>query len=161
MRSRTRHETNKRTRTTHLRIATFSTQSGLLRSTHHGFHSYEHQTWRAARKPSNRPCTSSGCTPSLHPVPTSGSMKQPLILLILTIDASGPAMLHYLLPCNHEFLFRRDFRNLFLIKIHVRHHSFRRQTPEPVIQRDVDKLIGLEHFQKCAIGVAGIFDVMG
>ena len=70
-------------------------------------------------------------------------------------------MLQYLLPCNHEFLFRRNFRNLFLIKIHVGHYSFRGQTPEPVIQRNVDKLIGLEHFQKYAIGVASVFDVMG
>jgi hypothetical protein len=38
------------------------------------------------------------------------------------------------LPCDHEFLFRRDFRNLFLVKIHVSHHSFRGHTPEPVIQ---------------------------
>jgi hypothetical protein len=59
------------------------------------------------------------------PVPTSCSMKQPSILLILTIDASGPAMLQYLLPCNHEFLFRRDFCNLFLVKIHVGRHSLR------------------------------------
>src|ERR1700756_4635608 len=47
MRCRTIHETSKRTRTIHLRIATFSAQSGLWHSTHHGFHSYEHQTWKA------------------------------------------------------------------------------------------------------------------
>jgi hypothetical protein len=33
------------------------------------------------------------------------------------------------LPCNHEFLFRRDFRYLFLVKIHVGNHSLRGQTP--------------------------------
>src|ERR1700692_1256797 len=70
MRCPTTHETKKRTRTMHLRIATFSTQRGPWRSTHHGFHSYEHQTWKAVRKPSKRPCTSSGCTPSIHPVAT-------------------------------------------------------------------------------------------
>src|ERR1700746_3488736 len=87
MRCRTIHETSKRTRTIHLRIATFSAQSGLWHSTHHGFHSYEHQTWKADRRPSKQPCTSSGCMPSIHPVPTSCSMKQPSIHLILTIEA--------------------------------------------------------------------------
>jgi hypothetical protein len=37
------------------------------------------------------------------------------------------------LPCNHELLFRRDFRNLFLVKIHVGSHSFRGQTSEPIV----------------------------
>src|SRR6202041_831333 len=119
----TTHETSKRTRTIHLRIATFSSQIGLWRSTHPGFPSYEHQTWN--------------------------------------IDASGAAMLQYPLACNHEFLFRRNFRNLFLVKIQVGSDSFRGHTPEPVIQRNIDKLIGLEHFQKYAIGRAGVFDGMG
>src|SRR6202158_6531832 len=126
----TTHEKNKRTRTMHLRNATFSTQRGPWRSTHHGLHS---------PRASNVEGRQETIEAALHIVRMHAFHPPCAYFRILTIGASGPAMLHYALPCNHEFLFRRNFRNLFLVQVPVGRHSFRGQTPEPVIQRNVDK----------------------
>ena len=65
-----------------------------------------------------------------------------------------------LLPWDYEQLFRRDFRDEFLLKIEMRPRHFRRQPPYPIVQGDVYKLVGLKHFQKNGICFSGVFDVM-
>jgi hypothetical protein len=45
------------------------------------------------------------------------------------------------LSSDHKLLFRGYFHDLFRAKIHVRSYRFRRHTPEPLIQGDVDKLM--------------------
>src|SRR5258706_10394571 len=63
--------------------------------------------------------------------------------------------------CDDKFLVSRDFCDLFRAKVQMRSYRFRRRMPEPVIQGDIEKLIGLEHFQKDTVGAASVFDVMG
>jgi hypothetical protein len=57
-------------------------------------------------------------------------------------------------------LFRRNVRDQFEAKVRVCTYRFDGRTPQPPVQRDIDKLIGLEHFQKQRIGIAGVLDVM-
>src|SRR5260370_24525795 len=64
-------------------------------------------------------------------------------------------------PCDDKFLVSRDFCDLFRAKVQVRRYRFRGRMPKPVIHRDIDKLIRLEHFQKTGVGAASVFDVMG
>ena len=61
---------------------------------------------------------------------------------------------------GNNLLFRRDFRDLFRVKVQVRSYRFPRQTRGPLIQGDVDRLIHFEHSQKDGVGDPAVFDAM-
>src|ERR1700687_2883999 len=84
MRCPTTHELNKRSRTIHLRIATFLTQRGPWRSTHHGFHSP-----RASNVEGRQETIESAL-----PIVRMHAFHPPCAFLrLLAIEESGPAML--------------------------------------------------------------------
>lgn len=71
-------------------------------------------------------------------------LKRPGAFDLLNTFA-GPSQSHVALSRNDQFLFRGNFRNEVRVNVHVRRHCLRRETPQPIVQRNVHELIGLEH----------------